>query len=104
MQDPNPDIRGRGIWQLEDADVSIAFFDEDLKKEIKELNADFIEAQKGLQTQQKVKTELLPLVRRTIARLEQWQELGDRRWRWGDFAYEMRFMITERPRPKNFLT
>jgi pyrimidine deaminase RibD-like protein len=48
LLDPNPDIRGRGEWLLEDARISIGKFDSDLVYKIKALNTDFIDYMQGL--------------------------------------------------------
>jgi pyrimidine deaminase RibD-like protein len=42
MLDPNPDIRGRGMWKLQEANVAVEVFPHDLTREIQELNRNFI--------------------------------------------------------------
>lgn len=48
MLDPNPDIRGRGEWRLEDSRVEIGKFDGDLVGKIRQQNADFIDYMQGI--------------------------------------------------------
>jgi pyrimidine deaminase RibD-like protein len=42
MLDPNPDIRGRGEWRLEDSGLEVGKFDPDLVQKIRQQNAEFI--------------------------------------------------------------
>jgi pyrimidine deaminase RibD-like protein len=42
MLDPNPDIRGRGMWKLQQANIAVEMFPHELTKEIHELNRQFI--------------------------------------------------------------
>ena len=42
MHDPNPAVYGRGWAMLQEAGISTADFDSDLKNEIKDLNREFI--------------------------------------------------------------
>jgi pyrimidine deaminase RibD-like protein len=48
MLDPNPDIRGRGEWRLEESRVEIGKFDADLVERIRQQNADFIDYMQGI--------------------------------------------------------
>ena len=57
MLDPNPVIRGRGLWQLDEAGVRVDFCDQMLKKKIRRLNRTFIMAQKELELQQKQQSQ-----------------------------------------------
>src|SRR5262249_44564387 len=45
--DPNRDIRGRGWWKFEERGVKVRNFDPYLVKEIREMNAAFIDDQLG---------------------------------------------------------
>jgi pyrimidine deaminase RibD-like protein len=45
--DPNPDIRGRGWWKFEERGIKVRNFDQQLVKEIREMNRDFINHQLG---------------------------------------------------------
>jgi len=40
--DPNPDIEGHGVAHLKEQGIEVKFFDADLAKEIREINAEFI--------------------------------------------------------------
>src|SRR5712692_1460886 len=42
MLDPNPTIRGRGMWKLQEANIAVETFPHELTKEIQELNRKFI--------------------------------------------------------------
>jgi pyrimidine deaminase RibD-like protein len=46
--DPNPDIRGQGLWALQDRGIDIGLFDRELVDEIKAINKSFIDYQQGL--------------------------------------------------------
>jgi pyrimidine deaminase RibD-like protein len=46
--DPNPDIRGKGWWKFEERGVKVRNFTQELVKEIREMNRDFINHQLGL--------------------------------------------------------
>jgi pyrimidine deaminase RibD-like protein len=46
--DPNPDIRGRGWWKFEERGIKVRTFTQELVKEIREMNRDFINHQLGL--------------------------------------------------------
>jgi pyrimidine deaminase RibD-like protein len=45
--DPNPDIRGRGWWKFEERGIRVRNFPQELVKEIREMNQDFINHQLG---------------------------------------------------------
>jgi pyrimidine deaminase RibD-like protein len=45
MLDPNPSIRGKGVYLLKEADIEVAFCSTALGKRIKQLNADFVRDQ-----------------------------------------------------------
>jgi pyrimidine deaminase RibD-like protein len=47
LLDPNPDIRGRGWWKFEERGIKVRTFDQQLVKEIREMNRDFINHQLG---------------------------------------------------------
>lgn len=47
LLDPNPDIRGRGWWKFEERGIKVRTFDQQLVKEIREMNHDFINHQLG---------------------------------------------------------
>lgn len=47
LLDPNPDIRGRGWWKFEERGIKVRTFDQQLRKEIREMNRDFINYQLG---------------------------------------------------------
>ena len=42
MLDPNPNIRGRGMWKLQEANIAVEIFPHELTREIQELNRQFI--------------------------------------------------------------
>jgi pyrimidine deaminase RibD-like protein len=46
--DPNPDIRGRGWWKFQEREIKVRTFPQELVKEIREMNRDFINHQLGL--------------------------------------------------------
>jgi pyrimidine deaminase RibD-like protein len=48
MLDPNPDIRGRGEWRLEESHVQVAKFDADFVEKIRQQNVDFIDYMQGI--------------------------------------------------------
>lgn len=48
MLDPNPDIRGRGEWRLEESRVEIEKFPADLVQKIRQQNAEFIDYMQGV--------------------------------------------------------
>lgn len=45
IQDPNPDIYGKGAGKLRDAGLEVAYFDSDLAENIREHNKEFIDEQ-----------------------------------------------------------
>jgi pyrimidine deaminase RibD-like protein len=45
--DPNPDIRGSGWWKFEERGIKVRNFTQELVKEIREMNRDFINHQLG---------------------------------------------------------
>jgi pyrimidine deaminase RibD-like protein len=45
--DPNPDVRGRGWWKFEERGIKVRTFTQELVKEIREMNRDFINHQLG---------------------------------------------------------
>ncbi|MDA8238966.1 MAG: deaminase [Nitrospiraceae bacterium] len=47
--DPNPDIRGNGVWILTDSGIRVEHFPHDLQEEIRKLNHEFIKEQRGNQ-------------------------------------------------------
>jgi hypothetical protein len=59
MLNPNPDIRGRGEWRLEEGGIEAGKFDHDLVKAIRSQNADFIEYMQGLGLRRRVKLLVL---------------------------------------------
>jgi pyrimidine deaminase RibD-like protein len=46
--DPNKDIRGQGWWQFEERNIKVRNFDPDLVQEIRTINREFIEHQRGI--------------------------------------------------------
>lgn len=45
MMDPNPNIRGAGLYKIKEAKIEVGFFDTQLEEAIRNLNQDFIAAQ-----------------------------------------------------------
>jgi hypothetical protein len=46
--DPNQDVTGKGIWELQQHDVEVSLFPHSLAKQIRTLNADFIALHQSL--------------------------------------------------------
>jgi pyrimidine deaminase RibD-like protein len=46
--DPNQDVRGKGLWELQERGVEVELFPPDLANEIRALNSDFIRTQRTL--------------------------------------------------------
>jgi hypothetical protein len=44
MLDPNPIIRGRGMWKLQEANIAVEMFPHELTKQIQDLNREFTRA------------------------------------------------------------
>jgi pyrimidine deaminase RibD-like protein len=45
--DPNPDIRGRGWWKFEERGIRVRNFTQELVKDVREMNQEFIDHQLG---------------------------------------------------------
>jgi pyrimidine deaminase RibD-like protein len=46
--DPNRDIRGEGVWRLEESHIKVDRFEPDLIDAVRAMNSDFIDYQRGL--------------------------------------------------------
>jgi len=46
--DPNPDIRGQGWWKFEERGITVRNFHSDMVQEIRVLNKEFIDHQRGV--------------------------------------------------------
>ncbi|MFH1859936.1 MAG: deaminase [bacterium] len=55
--DPNPDIRGEGVWILTDNKVKVEHFPDGLQEEIRQLNQEFIKEQRDRGDEEQTKEE-----------------------------------------------